>query len=182
MGSTKTVRIRILNEVYMMVVGLHGDHLKHFYDKYAIFAANYFFHPKFKLGQWDGKIRFFGSEGRTYLFLIEEILPALKRFGYIIEIDDARKTEAYQPDFIDNTIFQHILHPDTEQPITLRDDQVDGVNKLIESGYGVCVAGTGAGKTLMCAALVTAYDTIGAKSITIVLDQTLVRQTKRALS
>lgn len=179
MITPRMVKIRIVNEVHMMVVGLHGDHLNYFYDKYAIHTANYFFHPKFKLGQWDGKIRYFGKDGKTYLFLIEEILPQLKRFGYNVQIEDVREIEAYQPEFITPTIFEHILHPDTGEPIILRDYQVNGVNSLIETGYGVCLASTGSGKTYCCAALTKAYDTIGVKSITIVPNQTLIRQTKR---
>ena len=175
----KVVKIRILNEVHMMIVGLHGDHLMHFYNQYAILAANYFFNPKYKLGQWDGKIRYFNKDGKTYLFLLEEILPQLVKFGYSVELDDVRSTTSYQPDTIDENIFAHILHPDSQKPIILRDYQIDAVNVLIENGFGVCVAGTGAGKTFMCAALVMAHDALNIKSITIVPDQTLIRQTKR---
>lgn len=142
----KVVKIRILNEVHMMIVGLHGDHLMHFYERYALLTANYFFNPKYKLGQWDGKIRYFNKDGRTYLFLLEEILPQLYRFGYKVEVEDVRETEAYQPDTINENIFAHILHPDSQRPIILRDYQVEAVNVLIEHGFGVCVAGTGAGK------------------------------------
>ena len=171
--------IKIISEVKIKLIGLHGDHLQQLYDRYGVLTQNYFFNPKFKLGQWDGKIRFFNKSGETYLFLIEEILPYLKNVGYDIKIVDVRDTEAFQPDFIDNQIFAHILHPDSGKPVILRDYQIEAVNSVIEAGYGVVVAGTGAGKTYMCAALVKAYDPLIKKSITIVPDQTLIRQTKR---
>jgi superfamily II DNA or RNA helicase len=176
---SRKVVIRVVNEVYMMVTGLHGDHLMHFYDKYAIHAANYFFNPKYKLGQWDGLLRYFHKDGKTYLYLLEEILPQLQTFGYEIEIIDDRSVVAYQPEFIDANIFAHINHLDSGKPIILRDYQVEAVNSLIESGYGLCIAGTGSGKTFATAALCSAYDAVGVKSITIVPDQTLIRQTKR---
>jgi len=176
---TKSVKIRILNEVHIMIIGLHGDHLEHFYNEFAVLTDNYFFNPKFQLGQWDGKIRYFGKDGKTYLYLLDKIIPQLKRFGYTIELDDVRETEAFQPDYITETLFEHINHLDTGEPIILRDYQVEGVNALIETGYGLCVAGTGSGKTYCCVALITAYDKLGAKSITIVPNQSLIRQTKR---
>jgi superfamily II DNA or RNA helicase len=176
---SRTATIRVLDEVYMTVTGLHGDHLIHFYDKYAIHAANYFFNPKFKLGQWDGKLRYFHKDGKTYFYLLEEILPQLQQFGYTIELIDNREVVAYQPEFIDANVFAHINHLDSGKPIILRDYQVDAVNSLIESGTGLCIAGTGSGKTLATAALCFAYNTIGVKSITIVPGQTLIKQTKR---
>ncbi|TFG96788.1 hypothetical protein E4H12_10220 [Candidatus Thorarchaeota archaeon] len=172
------VKIRILDEVSMVVVGLTDDHVKHFYETYGVYAPNYFFNPKFKLGQWDGKIRYFYKTAKTYLYLIDDILPRIVQLGYKVEIDDLRPSDVAKPKPIQADIFKHIIHMETGEPIILRDDQVDGVNILIEHGYGICVAGTGAGKTFMCAALVTAYGELGVKSLTIVPDQGLIRQTR----
>ena len=144
--SKPTVTIRILNEVHMKIIGLHGDHHKVLYNKYAIFAPNYFFSPKFKLGQWDGKIRNYGADGKTFFYLVEEILPTIVQWGYDVNIDDRRQSVIVTPDPVTPDMFAHIAHPDTGKPIVLRDDQVDGVNALIRSGNGLCIAGTGAGK------------------------------------
>lgn len=177
--TPRTVKVKIISEVKVKIIGLHGDHLQQLYDRYGILTANYFHTPKYKLGQWDGKIRFFNKSGETYLYLVEEILPYLVQVGYTVEIVDVRETAAFEPDTINEQIFAHVLHPDTQKPIILRDYQINAVNSLITHGYGVCVAGTGAGKTFMCAALVTAYNDLVGKSVTIVPDQTLIRQTKR---
>lgn len=139
-------KVRLLDEVTAVIVGLHGDHLEHLYNKFAVPAANYFFHPRFKLGQWDGKIRYFQKTGRTFIYLLEDILPRLVKFGYKVTIEDLRTTSADPPGFIDNQLFAHVPHLDTGLPTILRDDQVEAVNKLIEAGSGVCLAGTGAGK------------------------------------
>lgn len=176
--TKNTCKVRLLDEVTAVIVGLHDDHLNHLYNKFAIPAANYFFHPKFKLGQWDGKIRYFQKTGRTFVYLLEDILPLLVRFGYNVNIEDLRTTSFRSPDPITNQIFAHVPHLDTGAPTILRDDQVEAVNKLIEAGSGVCLAATGAGKTLLCSALVQAYSDLGIKSLTIVPDQGLIRQTK----
>lgn len=144
--SKPIVKIRLLDEVNMVILGLHGDHHKYLYDKYAVFAPGYNFQPKFKLGVWDGRIRYYTSHNKTFLYLIEDILPVIVRWGYSVEIEDLRDSAIITPPNISNDIFSHILHPDTDNPIILRDDQVDGVNALIEHGNGLCIAGTGAGK------------------------------------
>jgi superfamily II DNA or RNA helicase len=172
------VKIRILDEVSMVLVGLSDEHLEYFYNKYGVYAPNYYFNPKFKLGQWDGKIRYFHKTAKTYLYLIDDILPRIVDLGYKVEIDDLRNANVVKPEPVKEDIFQHIAHMETGLPIILRDDQLEGINVLIEHGYGICVAGTGAGKTLMCAALVSAYGALGIKSLTIVPDQSLIRQTK----
>lgn len=172
------VKVRILDEVSIVVVGLRDEHLLQLYNKYAVYAPNYFFNPKFKLGQWDGKIRYFQKTGKTYLYLLDDILPRLVQFGYKLELEDLRTVSVITPDLIDANYFQHILHLDTGKPIILREAQVAGVNALITNGYGICVAGTGGGKTLMCAALVSTYGKHKVKSLTIVPNTTLIRQTK----
>lgn len=172
------VKVRILDEASMVVVGLRDEHVTYFYEKYGVYAPNYYFNPKFKLGQWDGKIRYFHKTAKTFLYLIDDILPRIVDLGYKIHIDDLRKATVVTPEFVKADIFQHILHMETGEPIVLRRDQLDGINVLIEHGYGICVAGTGAGKTFMCAALVKAYGDLGIKTLTIVPDQGLIAQTK----
>lgn len=170
--------IRILDEVSVFVNGLSDEHLNYFHNKYAVNAPNFFFNPKFKLGQWDGKIRYFKATGRTYLYLLDDLLPRIVRLGYKIELEDKRKATQFQPDPITNQIFAHITHLDTGKPIVLRDDQVEAVNSLIADGSGVVIASTGAGKTFVTAAITQVYGSAGLRVLTIVPDQGLIRQTK----
>lgn len=140
------VKIRIHDEVNITVVGLHGEHIDHFFNRYALFAANYFFNPKFKLGRWDGKISHFSKSGKTFLYLLPEILQDLVKFHYQIEIDDLRTSTFVEPNMIEMDVFSHVLHPDTGKPIFLRDYQVNAVNQVIQDGNGTILASTGAGK------------------------------------
>lgn len=174
-------KIRLLDEVSCAIVGLHGDHLQFLHKQYAVPAANYFFNPRYKLGAWDGKINYFKENGRTYVFLLEEILPILMRFGYAPVIEDMRTAIGFQPDPIDENIFSHIMHLDTGEPTILRDYQVRAVNALIEHSFGLINASTGAGKTLITAAMCYAYGKEGMRTLTIVPSQDLIRQTKAEL-
>jgi superfamily II DNA or RNA helicase len=173
-----TAKIRILDDVTVVLVGLHPDHLEYFYNQYAVPAANYFFNPRFKLGQWDGKIRYFHKTGKTYVYLLEEILPQMKRFGYKMTVEDLREITP-APELIDENLFAEYLHRDTGLPIILRDYQYNSVNELINRGSGIIVAATSAGKTFLCAALVQAYGKLGMKTLTIVPSQDLITNTKQ---
>ena len=89
--TKKTATIRILDEVNVFVGGLAGEHQEYLYKQYGVHAPNYFFNPKYKLGQWDGMIRYFTKSCRTYLYLLDDILPRIARLGYTIEINDQRR-------------------------------------------------------------------------------------------
>lgn len=176
--STNVAKIKIVDEVNIMVVGLKGEHTNHFINKFAIYTEGYFFNPLYKLGRWDGKIKYFGKDGKTYLFLLDKILTDLKMFGYTLELEDLRTTRAYYPDPVDKDIFGHILHLDTGEPIELREHQVRAINSVLLDGNGIILASTSAGKTLVTAAICTVYGNMGLKTLTIVPSRDLIQQTK----
>lgn len=174
----KKARIRILDEVNAVVAGLQSDHIEIFFKRFGVKAPNYYFHPKYRLGQWDGYIRYFSKAGKTYTYLLDEIIPPLTSFGYEFILEDKRQEGSINVDLVDENYFSHINDFETGEPIKLRYYQVEAANKLLECGYGVCVAGTGAGKTLLNAVLVDAYGQKGLSSITIVPTSDLIGQTK----
>lgn len=170
--------IRILDEAHCVFVGLHPDHIGHFYEKYGKYASNYYFNPKYKLGSWDGKIRYFHKTGKTYVTLLDEIVPQVIGLGYKIKVEDLRTAPKVDPEPIDKDFFAHINHPITDEPWEMRPYQVDMVNTLVASGGGTGIAGTGAGKTSMTAALALIYEReANFRSIIIVPDKNLTTQT-----
>lgn len=172
-------RIRILDEVNCVILGLIKDHTMALYEDYARKAPNYFFSPDFKLGRWDGNIRYFHKNGRTFVYLLDEIIPKILAFGYKVDVIDERTGSTVSPSLITSEYFSHIIHPLDDKPIVLRYYQVAAVNSLIEHGYGIVIAGTGAGKTYMTAALADSYGKLGLKTVTIVPSQDLILQTKQ---
>src|SRR4051812_2517134 len=90
MIAKPTCIIKILDEINVVLIGLKRSEFNYFYEKYGFFAKGHFFHPKFKLGVWDGKIRFFSENGKTYLQLLPEILPLIRQLGYSFQIKDMR--------------------------------------------------------------------------------------------
>lgn len=144
--TKKRATIVVENEIKCTIEGLTQDHKQFFVDSYAMFAPNYRFNPMFKLGRWDGKIRFFSHAGQTYVTMLPELIQAIVKLGYEVDVKDQRGATFFSPPLIDETYFSHILSPNTGEPIVLRDYQVRFVNQLIESGNGIGVAATSAGK------------------------------------
>lgn len=148
----KVATIKILDEINCVVIGLDRQHYETFYNSYGYFAKNYFFNPRYKLGSWDGKIRLFTKAGKTSVNFLPEILPVLKTMGYSIKILDQRsKVNIHDVPVIDETYLSY-------NGVTLGEHQVQAVNAVTANGGGIILAGTGAGKTYMTAAILKLYE------------------------
>jgi len=181
MIENRPCKIVLIDEVNCVITGLHADHIIYYYEKYGILTESYYFSPKYQLGTWDGKIRFFHKNGKTFIHLLQEIVPSLIRLGYNVQIEDNRRTPSVNVKPIGEDFFSDIIDPETDEPWKVRDYQIIAVNKLIENGGGIVIAGTGAGKTSMCAALALSYERYASfRSVIIVPDTTLTNQTKKA--
>jgi superfamily II DNA or RNA helicase len=148
--------------------------------KYEIPGARY--QPSVRLGRWDGKVPFFNLGGTTYINLLPEILPYLDQQGYDIEVEDARE---YRTTFefkeVTERSYSHIAwpkgHPKAGQPMELRDYQPEIINRFFANPQCVQEVATGAGKTVITAALADAVSPYG-RSIVIVPNKSLVTQTE----
>lgn len=171
--------IYLLDEVNCVVVGLSQQHTEYFYDQFGVNAPGYFFSPKYKLGVWDGKIRYFSNSGKTYVNLLEGIIPSLVKFGYAVETHDQRKAVSIPIPTVDKTMFSHLINPHTGEPFTFRPYQVELLTELFAWGSGIAIAATGSGKTPMSAALSIGYEkAANYRSVIIVPDKNLTDQTK----
>jgi hypothetical protein len=87
----KSCVLTVKDEVWCFFSGLAPADIEFLWNKFAIYKDGYFFMPAYKLGRWDGKIRFFEKTGKTYFRLIDQILPYLDQWGYDIQLVDQRK-------------------------------------------------------------------------------------------
>ncbi len=147
---------------------------------YEVPGARYL--PSVKLGRWDGKVSYFNLSGTSYINLLDRIIPFLDKQGYDIELNDIRN---YSTNFtfneIDENSFSDRLwpagHPAAGQPIILRDYQVEIVNNFLKNPQCLQEVATGAGKTLITAALSLSVEQMG-RSIVVVPNKDLVKQTE----
>lgn len=178
MSSCKLV---IRDEVNVKFENLSLEHRKHLCNKFK-FEIPYARHlPAVKLGRWDGKVSFFGLGGNTYLALVGEILPILENAGVYVELEDQRTPRNFEFKLIDENYLSDINwpknHPCAGQAITLRDYQVVTINKFLENPQCIQEIATGAGKTIITAALCKLVENYG-RTLTIVPNKSLVTQTE----
>jgi superfamily II DNA or RNA helicase len=137
--------------------------------------------PSYKLGRWDGCIKFFDTGGRSYFNLLETILPIIDRHNYKIEVIDERIPFESEFETITEESFADTLwpkkHPLAGQPIMLRDHQVEAINAFLENLQCIQEIATGAGKTMITAALSKKVEPYG-RSIVVVPNKSLVTQTE----
>jgi len=177
-----TARLIIRDEVNVKIEGLDLHERKELTNKfkYDIPGARYL--PAVRLGRWDGKVSYFQLGGSTYINLLSEILPYLDSRGYNIDVNDLRE---YQTQFnfpeVTEATFAHKVwpekHPMAGQPVVLRDYQIEIINKFLANPQCLQEIATGAGKTLITAALSYSCEAHG-RTIVIVPNKSLVTQTE----
>ena len=177
----KKCTILIKDEVNVKLEGLDPATRRKCSDKLKFFLPHAYHMPAYKLGRWDGTVRFCDVGGRTYLNLLDDLLPIIMSSGYEIDIDDRREHTTLEFDTINDEFWGDTCwpegHPAEGEPIRLRDYQVEVVNKFLESPQALQEIATGAGKTIMTATLSKLVEKYG-RSIVIVPNKDLVRQTE----
>ena len=177
-----TAILQIRDEVNVKIEGLSVNDRRLLTNrfKYEIPGARYL--PAVRLGRWDGKVSYFSLAGATYINLLPEIIPFLEENNYDIEIADARQ---YRTQFDFETVTENRFqdrswpstHPQAGSPIYLRDYQCEIINRFLSNPQCIQEVATGAGKTIMTAALSATVEPYG-RSIVIVPNKSLVTQTE----
>jgi hypothetical protein len=178
----KQAILTIRDEVNVKIEGLDLDARKKLVNAFKYEDPTARYRPAYRLGRWDGKITYFQLGGSTYLNLLPEILPMLDDMGYDVELDDQR---TYSTQFNFSTVTEEMFahhawaagHPRAGDPVMLRDYQVEIVNNFLSNPQCLQEVATGAGKTVMTAALSRSVEPYG-RSIIIVPNKDLVRQTE----
>ena len=179
----KTARLIIRDEVNVKIEGLELDTRRVLVNKFKYDVPYARYLPAVRLGRWDGKVAFFQLGGSTYVNLLPDIIPVLEDRGYDIELEDLREYRTtFDFDRIDENTFADRSwprgHPAAGEPIMLRDYQVEIINNFLENPQCLQEVATGAGKTIMTAALSQSIESYG-RSIVIVPNKSLVTQTEK---
>ncbi len=147
--------------------------------KFFIPAARHM--PAFKLGRWDGKVGFFEVSGKTFVNVLERVLPLIEDAGYEITLDDQRPIHHFNfPEVREDMFADRVWpegHPIAGQPIMLRDYQVTALQTYLDNLQSIQKISTGAGKTLLTAAMSCVMETYG-RTVVIVPSKSLVEQTE----
>lgn len=175
-------KIIIKDEVNCKIEGLELTERRKLMKMFEYEVPGAKYQPAVRLGRWNGKVSFFSLGGSTYINLLDRIIPVLDQANYNIELVDLRET-------VHNFSFTQITestfanktwpktHPKAGQPVEFRDYQVEIVNNFLANPQSVQEVATGAGKTLMTAALSYSVQDYG-RSIVVVPNKSLVVQTE----
>lgn len=175
-------KLIIKDEVNVKVEGVDVGVRKKLVDrfKYEIPGARY--QPAVRLGRWDGKVSYFNLGGSSYINLLPDIIPILYEAGYDVEVEDQRdySFDIAFDEFREDTFAHRVWpvgHPAVGQPVMFRDYQVEIINNFLQNPQSIQEIATGAGKTIMTAALSLSAERYG-KSVVIVPNKSLVTQTE----
>ena len=179
----RTAHLIVKDEVNLKIEGLELDTRRKLVNKFKYDVPYARYLPAVRLGRWDGKVSYFQLGGSTFVNLLPEILPVLEADRYDIELTDLRE---YRTNFdfepVTAESYSDILwpknHPAEGQPVMMRDYQVEIVNRFLENPQSLQEIATGAGKTIMTAALSERVENYG-RSIVIVPNKSLVTQTEK---
>jgi superfamily II DNA or RNA helicase len=178
----RQAKIIIKDEVNIKIEGLELDCRKALMRKFEHEVPGARYLPAVRLGRWNGKVSYCSLAGSTYINLIPDIVPILEEYDYDIELVDMRE---YRTTFefgqVSVDSFSDKLwpkgHVEEGKPIMLRDYQVEIVNNFLKNPQCIQEVATGAGKTIMTAALSKSVEQYG-RSIVIVPNKSLVVQTE----
>jgi superfamily II DNA or RNA helicase len=174
--------LHIIDEVNIKFEGLSPECRRKMVESLK-FVLPYARHtPAFKLGRWDGTMSFCDLAARSYLNLLDRLLPIVQHYGYEVEIEDHRNITAdFVFDLVKEDSYSHIVwpkgHPKASEPIDIRDHQLEVINSYLENISGINIAPTGSGKTIITAILSHKIEPYG-RSIIIVPTKDLVTQTE----
>lgn len=148
--------------------------------KFAVPYARYT--PRHKLGRWDGTVTLFGIGGSGFLNHLDVLLPILEENAIEIETIEDRRTpiqlnfQSIAEDFWGEVCWPN-GHRFAGEPIRLRQDQVEVINRFLNNPQSLQEVSTGAGKTITTATLSKLCEPYG-RTVVIVPNKDLVLQTE----
>jgi superfamily II DNA or RNA helicase len=161
------IYIKHLNHSFVVLENLSDSEKNEIAESYTFFADGFKFHPSYKKGQWDGKIRMFNRGNRTLpRGLVDDLLDKLDSWGY--------------PYTVDQTLL-------SDEPLTFDEKsmrlkygmfyyQKEMVEYALEHRRGICIAATSSGKSLVQAAIAKRLADEGLNVLFIVPNVSLIAQ------
>jgi len=133
-------KLIIKDEVNIKLEGLPIEIRRKLVNKFKYVDPTARYRPAYQLGRWDGSVTLFGMGGNGYVNQLPVILPILEEANYDIdEISDLRNPLKLNFNKVTTTYWADqgkkwgLGHRFEGEPIMLRDDQVEVVNRFIEN-------------------------------------------------
>lgn len=180
--------ITYVDNIKCIIKGLYEGDIELLYKEFSIFIPSARFMPQYKMGLFDGYIRYFQKTGKTYINLLPMMLQKIdmSRYSSVEEICLSEFThDVSLGDDVDKNFLSHLNwysgHRLEGQPIELGDHQIRAINHLLKNHRSVLCSSTSSGKTLICGALCHKVKSFG-KTVIVVPSKDLCKQTANELT
>lgn len=178
----RSCKLIIKDEVNLKLEGLPVEIRRKLANTFKYTDPTARYRPAYKLGRWDGTVTLFGIGGSGYIHQLPKILEVLESNNVeVTQVEDNRVELNIQFPHIDQDFWGEKTWPKGHryqgQPIRLREDQVEVINKFLQNPQCLQEIATGFGKTITTATLSKICETYG-RTVTIVPNKSLVEQTE----
>jgi len=175
-------KLTIIDEVNIKVEGLPVEIRRKLANTFKYEDPTARYRPAYKLGRWDGSVNLFGLGGNGYLSQLPKVLEVLEKNNVeVTDVVDNRDPINLSFPVIKEDFWGDRCWPEGHrfagQPIRLREDQVEVINKFLENPQCLQEIATGFGKTITTATLSKLCEPYG-RTICIVPNKSLVEQTE----
>src|ERR1035437_6183649 len=121
-----TTTLQILDECNIRFLDLSPECRRALVKELEYYIPGAQYSPAVKLGRWNGKMSYFDLAGRSYLNLLDRLLPIVQQHGYEVEIDDQRIPSAnFEFELVEENSYSHVMwpkgHPIAGQPIVIKE-------------------------------------------------------------
>ena len=132
----------------MTITGLDLGLAKTLNEYFSFYAENYRFHPKYRNGFWNGKIRLFNIKNHTLpIGCWFECYKLLKyQFHQQVKVDPNLKSTTR---FVDKKFIEHFIKNTVKQTIEPRNYQLAILEQIFKYQKALVIAPTSAGKTFI---------------------------------
>jgi superfamily II DNA or RNA helicase len=138
------------NDCFLNIIGDQED-IQTVRECFTRFAPSYLWHPKYKSGQWDGRIRLFNSASNTLPYgLFSKLFDYLNENNIQYTVSESLQEDFDRDDF-DEEIFQQVLDhfeaTKKKDEIKEREYQIEGAKLALRLRRGQLHHATSSGKT-----------------------------------
>ena len=145
------IQLYKVDSAFIKITGDYDD-LQIIGNHFTVNAPNYWFHPKYKSGQWDGRIRYMNwTTGQLPFGLFGDLMGCIDQNEIEVEIDETLLKEVDDMNISDFEKFAFKnMNPDylPDGPKAVRDYQLEGAKLSLEAKRGLLEHATRSGKSL----------------------------------
>lgn len=173
--SNEQINVEKVNDVYIRLSCSDSGILQEIHEYFSFDVPSARYTPKFKSGQWDGKIRLFNVRSRTlYLGLFD----TLKKFAESRSYTISQSSPVESSDIVTSQFIDHIPLHAAGSEIKPKDYQIEGITHALSKRRAVLLSPTGSGKSLIIYLLARWYmqHDVNKKILVIVPSINLVKQ------